>query len=229
MPLTASLGRPLIFLGAPGAGKGTQAQKVAAHFGIPQISTGDMFREHVAKGTELGKKAKVIMESGALVPDEIVIGMVAERIAQADCARGFLLDGFPRTRAQAERLEALLAERKLPAALVVNLNVSYNSLIRRLTGRRTCAGCGAIYNVFHRPPQTEGKCDACGGALTQRADDREEVIRERLKEYESKTAPLAEFYRQRGALVEMAADDAPEAVTPRLVETLAARASARAQ
>lgn len=214
------LSRPLLFLGPPGAGKGTQARAVAAHFGVPQISTGDMFRDHVARGTDLGREARAVMERGELVSDDIVSGMVAERIRRPDCAGGFLLDGFPRTVPQAERLEALLAEAGFPGPLAVNLEVSYTSLIRRLTGRRTCAVCGEIYNIYDRPPQQEGRCDRDAGKLTQRADDREDVVRERLNEYERKTKPLVEFYRHRSALLGVNGDESPEALTGRLIQLL---------
>jgi adenylate kinase len=222
------LSRPLIFLGPPGAGKGTQARAVAERLGVPQISTGDMFRDHVAHGTELGRQAKAVMERGELVSDEIVVAMVAERIARTDCEDGFLLDGFPRTQEQAERLEKLLEETKRPGALAVNLRVSYNDLIRRLTGRRTCKVCGEIYNIYYRPPKQEGRCDRDGGELFQRPDDREEVIRERLSEYEKKTRPLVDFYRQRQALLEVDGEGAPEELTERLLEKLAPLALAGA-
>jgi adenylate kinase len=222
------LSRPLIFLGPPGAGKGTQARAVAERLGVPQISTGDMFRDHVAHGTELGRQAKAVMERGELVSDEIVVAMVAERIARTDCEDGFLLDGFPRTQEQAERLEELLEETKRPGALAVNLRVSYNDLIRRLTGRRTCKVCGEIYNIYYRPPKQEGRCDRDGGELFQRPDDREEVIRERLSEYEKKTRPLVDFYRQRQALLEVDGEGAPEELTERLLEKLAPLALAGA-
>ncbi|MBI2955727.1 MAG: adenylate kinase [Acidobacteria bacterium] len=211
------LARPLIFLGPPGAGKGTQARVVAERLGIPQVSTGDMFRDHVQRGTELGRGAKAVMERGELVSDETVVAMVADRIGQPDCAHGFILDGFPRTATQAERLEALLRERGWEGALAVNFAVSYNELIRRLTGRRTCSVCGEIYNIHFRPPKVAGRCDREGGELVQRADDREEVVRQRLEEYERKTRPLVDFYRQRGALVELEANGQPEELTSRLL------------
>jgi len=220
MPTAKKLSRPLLFLGPPGAGKGTQARAIAAHFGVPQISTGDMFRDHVARGTELGRQAKAVMERGELVSDDIVCGMVAERIRRPDGAGGFLLDGFPRTVTQAERLETLLREAGWAGPLAVNLEVSYTSLIRRLTGRRTCAVCGEIYNIHDRPPQQPGRCDRDGGELTQRADDREDVVRERLNEYDRKTKPLIEFYEHRGALLTVNGDEAPEALTRRLIGLL---------
>ena len=213
--------RPLVFLGPPGAGKGTQARAVAERLGVPQISTGDMFRDHAARGTELGRQAKAVMERGELVSDDIVVGMVAERIARSDCAAGFILDGFPRTVPQAERLEALLAESGRPGPLAVNFRLSYTNLVRRLTGRRTCVLCGEIYNIYFRPPKVEGRCDRDGGELTQRADDREEVIRERLNAYERQTQPLIDFYRQRRALLDVDAEAPPEELTRRLLTLLA--------
>ncbi|HEX9764197.1 MAG TPA: adenylate kinase [Candidatus Acidoferrales bacterium] len=222
MAATAPRIRPLVFLGAPGAGKGTQARAVAEHLGVPQISTGDMFRDHAARGTELGKQAKVVMERGELVSDNLVVGMVAERIARPDCAAGFILDGFPRTVPQAERLETLLAETGRPGVLAVNFRIGYTDLVRRLTGRRTCVLCGEIYNIHFRPPKVEGRCDRDGGELKQRADDREEVIRERLNAYERQTQPLVDFYRERGALLDVDAEAAPEELTRRLLELLEA-------
>jgi len=222
MAATAPRIRPLVFLGAPGAGKGTQARAVAEHLGVPQISTGDMFRDHAARGTELGKQAKVVMERGELVNDNLVVGMVAERIARPDCAAGFILDGFPRTVPQAERLETLLAETGRPGVLAVNFRIGYTDLVRRLTGRRTCVLCGEIYNIHFRPPKVEGRCDRDGGELKQRADDREEIIRERLNAYERQTQPLVDFYRERGALLDVDAEAAPEELTRRLLELLEA-------
>ena len=222
MAATAPRIRPLVFLGAPGAGKGTQARAVAERLGVPQISTGDMFRDHAARGTELGKQAKVVMERGELVSDNLVVGMVAERIARPDCAAGFILDGFPRTVPQAERLETLLAETGRPGVLAVNFRIGYTDLVRRLTGRRTCVLCGEIYNIHFRPPKVEGRCDRDGGELKQRTDDREEVIRERLNAYERQTQPLVDFYRERGALLDVDAEAAPEELTRRLLELLEA-------
>lgn len=212
--------QPLIFLGPPGAGKGTQAREMAEHFGVPQIATGDMFRDHVARGTELGRQAKAVMERGELVSDDIVCAMVAERVRQPDCAAGFILDGFPRTEAQAERLDALVEENGFPGVLAVNLQVGYDSLIRRLSGRRTCSVCGEIYNVYSRPPQTEGRCDRDGGTLTQRADDHEDVIRERLNAYERQTKSLVEFYRERGALLEVNGEQEPQTLARQLIGQL---------
>jgi len=203
--------RALIFLGPPGAGKGTQAKEVAKHFAVPHLSTGDMFREHVGKGTELGRKAKPIMERGELVPDEIVLGMVEERIARPDCANGCVFDGFPRTIGQAEKLDEMLRRRGF-GTLVVHIAVAYDALVRRLTGRRSCKTCGEIYNIYDRPPKVEGRCDKDGGELIHRADDREDVIRERLASYDRQTKPLIEYYRSRGSLQDVDGGAAMDAV-----------------
>lgn len=216
----AGLSRPVVLLGAPGAGKGTQAREVTKRFDVPQIATGDMFRDHVARGTDLGRQAKAVMERGELVSDAIVCAMVEDRVRRPDCRAGFLLDGFPRTLAQAERLEEILAAAGFGAVLAINLEVSYDSLFRRLTGRRTCKSCGEIYNIYNRLPRVSGRCDREGDELVQRADDREEVIRERLAAYERQTKPLIDFYRQRGALVEVNGDESPEALNHRLIEIL---------
>ncbi len=228
MSTAKKLSRPVIFLGPPGAGKGTQARAVAERLGVPQVATGDMFRDQVARGTALGRQAKAVMERGELVSDEIVVAMVADRIRQPDCADGFILDGFPRTREQAERLEALLQANGWSGVLAVSLQVSYTKLIRRLTGRRTCTVCGEIYNIYYRPPQQEGRCDLDGGELTQRSDDREEVIRERLRQYEEQTKPLADFYLDRQSLLEVESDGSPEELTERLLKTLAPLSAAGA-
>jgi adenylate kinase len=205
---------PVILLGPPGAGKGTQAKLVVARYGIPQISTGDILRENVAAGTELGKKAKAIMERGELVPDELVIDMVQERLKRADCQRGFILDGFPRTVAQAEWVTKFLKQhaRKWPPLVVANMRVDYNELMRRLAGRRTCPTCGRIYNIYFQPPRVAGICDVDGTALITRKDDREEVVSERLKAYEKQTLPLVDYYRQQGRLVEVDGDRPVEEV-----------------
>ncbi len=193
---------PIVLQGPPGAGKGTQAKLIAEHYGIPHISTGDILRDNVARGTDLGRKAKRVMERGDLVSDDLVNGMVADRIKQPDADRGFVLDGFPRTVAQAEWLDRELAERKgdRKPMVVVGVDVSYNQLLQRLTGRRTCPVDGKIYNIYLQPPKNEGVCDACGTQLFQRADDTEEVISERLKSYERQTKPLEDFYRKQGRL-----------------------------
>ncbi len=192
----------IVLLGPPGAGKGTQAKLIAKHYGIPHISTGDILRSNVARGTELGRKAKAVMERGELVSDDLVNGMVADRIKQPDCDRGFVLDGFPRTVAQAEWLDSELAEKagNTRPTVVIDVDVSYNQLLQRLTGRRTCPVDGKIYNIYLQPPKEEGVCDVCGTQLFQRVDDTEEVISERLKSFERQTLPLEDFYRKQGRL-----------------------------
>jgi adenylate kinase len=210
---------PVILFGPPGAGKGTQAKVLTQTYGIPQISTGDILREHVSQETELGKKAKVYMDSGVYVPDELVFEMAAERLNLADCVKGFILDGFPRTVPQAEWLDRFLGNRAFETlkdcrpAVVVMFKVDYNALLQRLTGRRSCPTCGRIYNVHLAPPQVPDKCDCDGSPLIQRADDHVNVISERLKEYEKQTLPLAEYYRKRGRLLEIDGDQPVEKVT----------------
>ncbi len=199
----AGVKRAVIFLGAPGAGKGTQAREAAKELGVPHLSTGDMFRENVAKGTELGRRAEPIMKSGALVPDDITLGMVEERIGRTDCARGFIFDGFPRTLAQAEKLDELLQQRGFGKATVVYITVPDEIVIRRVTGRRTCKQCGAIYNIYDAPPKVAGRCDHDGAELVQRADDSEQTARSRIEAYHRQTLPLVEHYRRAGALVEV--------------------------
>lgn len=195
---------PIILLGAPGAGKGTQAKLIAQRYGIPQISTGDILRDNVARGTELGRKADPIMKAGGLVPDDLVLVMVQDRLSQLDCDRGFILDGFPRTVKQAEWLDKYLTSRSFVgqtlAPVVMNVEVSYNQLLQRLTGRRSCPVEGTIYNIYFQPPRKEGVCDSCGSQLVQRKDDKEEVISKRLKEYERQTLPLVDYYRRQGRL-----------------------------
>ncbi|GAB4297210.1 MAG: adenylate kinase [Myxococcota bacterium] len=192
--------RRLIFIGPPGAGKGTQAKMMVDEFKIPQVSTGDMLRAAVKEGTELGKKAKEFMNAGKLVPDEVVIGLIRERLAKEDCKAGFILDGFPRTLPQAEVLDKLLAELKMPLDSVLLLDVADSELIERLTGRRTCRGCGAMYHIKHQPPKKEGVCDKCGGELYLRDDDKEETIKNRLAVYHNQTSPLVNYYEKRSLL-----------------------------
>ncbi len=192
--------RNVILLGAPGAGKGTQAERIVAGFGLPHISTGEMLRAAVANDTEMGREAQKYMESGALVPDEVVIGVVRERLAEPDALAGFLLDGFPRTIPQAEQLDAMLAGAGRAVTHVVLIDVPADELVQRIAGRRSCARCGKLYNVTFDPPKTDGVCDVCGGELTQRADDNEETVRNRLAVYEEQTAPLIGYYTERGVL-----------------------------
>lgn len=190
----------LILLGPPGAGKGTQAKKLVSELGIPQISTGDMLREAVKAGSPMGIKAKSYMDSGALVPDDVVVGIVEERIQQDDCRKGFMLDGFPRTTAQADALSGMMANKGIKLDHVVCLDADKEELVRRLSGRRTCRQCMAPYHVEFNPPAQAGVCDRCGGELYQRDDDKEEAIRARLVTYDKQTQPLIEYYRTRGLL-----------------------------
>ena len=190
----------LILLGAPGAGKGTQAKLISERHGIPQIATGDILREAVTSGTELGRKAKEFMDRGELVPDEIVIGIVKERLAQPDCENGFILDGFPRTLVQAEALDNILAEMNKKIDAVINIDVSEEETIKRITYRRTCKKCGAIYHLIYNPPKEDKKCDKCGGELYQRDDDKEETVRERFRVYRERTEPLIDYYKKKGLL-----------------------------
>ena len=185
----------LILLGPPGAGKGTQAQRIVERYHIPQISTGDILRAAVKDGTPLGTKAKGFMDRGQLVPDEIIIGTIAERLKTKDCDPGFILDGFPRTIPQAEALQSILTKIGKRIDHVINIEVPSEELVRRLTGRRTCKNCGAMFHLLFQPPKKQETCDRCGGLLYQRADDNEETIRTRLKEYEKQTAPLIQYYR----------------------------------
>ena len=188
----------IILMGPPGAGKGTQATKIEDAFHLPHISTGDMFREAISQGTPLGKKAKAIIEEGGLVPDEITIGLVKERLSKDDCANGYLLDGFPRTLAQAEALTAMGPEIGRAATLVVDISVPDEELTKRIAGRRVCPKCGASYNVHFLPPKEEGICDRCGETLIQRKDDNEASFAIRLANYHNQTAPLIEYYKKQG-------------------------------
>ncbi len=190
----------LVLLGAPGAGKGTQAKMLIEKYNIPQISTGDILRKAVADGTPLGKEAKVIMDKGELVTDEIVIGLVKERLVQDDCKNGYILDGFPRTTPQAEELDNVLTAMGSPLDVALSVDVAMSELMQRLTGRRTCGGCQQMYNVHFSAPAKEGVCDKCGGELMQRADDKEETIKNRLDVYQKSTAPLIDYYGNKGIL-----------------------------
>jgi adenylate kinase len=196
----------VIFLGAPGAGKGTQARRLAAGSGVPQVATGDMLREAVAAGTRLGAEAKRFMDQGALVPDEVVIGLVDERLSRPDAAPGYVLDGFPRTVAQAQALDALLRRLGQDLDRVVFFDVSRDELLRRLTGRRVCRQCGTAFHLVSAPPKVPGRCDQCGGELYQREDDAEATVGRRLDVYQTQTAPLLDYYRTRGLLVRVAGE-----------------------
>ena len=195
---------PILLLGAPGVGKGTQAKELVAKWGIPQISTGDLLRYNRDNGTPLGVKAKAIMAEGHLVPDDLVNAMVAERLKQPDTANGYILDGFPRTLGQATWLDEQIgaAASALPV-IAVSINVGYNELLRRITGRRSCPKCGTIYNIYLQPPKVDEKCDLDGTPLVRRSDDTEEVFRERMRTYESQTAPVVEHYRALGRFEEV--------------------------
>lgn len=190
----------LVLMGLPGAGKGTQAEKIVQKYGIPHISTGDMFRATMKEGTALGLQAKAYMDRGDLVPDEVTIGIVRERLSKDDCQKGFLLDGFPRTVAQAEALENILAELDRSIDYVINIEVDKGILMERLTGRRICKECGATYHLVFNPPAKPGVCDKCGGELYQRADDNEETVANRLEVNMKQTQPLLDFYRTKGYL-----------------------------
>lgn len=190
----------LVLLGAPGAGKGTQAKKLIEKHGIPQISTGDILRKAVADGTPLGKEAKSYMDKGELVPDKVVIGLIEDRLKQPDCKKGFILDGFPRNTAQAETLDAMLKKLNMPLDSALSVDVPKDDLMKRLTGRRTCKGCQQMYNIYFSPPKKNGVCDKCGGELFHRDDDKEETIKRRLDVYDAQTAPLISYYKKCGIL-----------------------------
>ena len=189
-----------VLLGPPGAGKGTQAVRLVEKYNVPHISTGDIFRKNIKEGTELGKKAQEYMNSGKLVPDELVVDLVKDRLLQDDCKNGYLLDGFPRTIFQAEQLDKFLAEQGQQLDAVINFEVDYDTLIVRLTGRRVCKSCGAGYHITNMPPKKEGVCDRCGGELEQRKDDTKETAVNRIAVYEESTAPLIDYYTKTGAL-----------------------------
>lgn len=213
----------LILLGPPGAGKGTQAKRLSASLGVPQLSTGDMLRAEVAAGSALGQKVKAVMEAGKLVSDDILIELVAHRIDQPDCRKGFILDGFPRSLPQAEALDRMLAERKLKIDRVIEMKVDADALVERITGRFTCAKCGAGYHdKFHRP-KTDGVCDQCGGtAFTRRADDKEDKVRTRMDAYTAETAPLLPYYRGRGVLAAVDGMASMDAVTREMAQVIGA-------
>lgn len=212
----------IILMGPQGSGKGTQAMRLANEFGIPHISTGDTLRAAIAAGTPLGQQAKAAVESGQLVADEIMIGLVAERLAAPDCVKGFLLDGFPRTVPQAEAIAAALSDLELSLQAVINLDVPRDTLMQRLTGRRTCQDCGAIYHVDFQPPAQAGVCDRCGGPLYQRQDDVPDVIATRLDAYDRQTSPLLAFYETEGLLHNVRGDEPPDSVTAAIRHILAA-------
>lgn len=212
----------LVFLGPPGAGKGTQAARLAEQTGVPHIATGDMFRQAVREDTALGREVRGYLDRGQLVPDDVTVRVVRDRLMRPDCARGFILDGFPRTVPQAVALDEVLAEMGSSLDKVVAIRVDGEEIVRRLGGRRVCSQCGMTYNVYSNPPRQEGRCDRCGGALYQRDDDREDTIRERLAVYERQTAPLEDYYRLRGKLVEVDGGRSLEAVAADIRRVVAA-------
>lgn len=218
---------PVVLLGAPGAGKGTQAKRIVEVHWVPQISTGDLLRDNVGRGTELGRQAKAIMEGGGLVSDELVCGMVAQRVLTEDCHRGFILDGFPRTVAQAEWLDGFLTGAEFAAhpctslpPVVIEIAVSYNHLFQRLTGRRSCPTCQRIYNIHFQPPREFGRCDHDGAELVTRKDDTEDVIAQRLKAYERQTLPLVEYYKRQGRLRSVDGEKSLEQVTEETLKAI---------
>jgi len=210
----------LILLGPPGAGKGTQAQRIVERYHIPQVSTGDILRTAVKEGTPLGKKAKAFMDQGKLVPDEVVIGIIEGRLRAPDCNPGFILDGFPRTIVQAEALQAILTKMGKSMDHVINIEVYSEELVRRLTGRRTCKNCGAMFHLLFHPPKREGVCDRCGGVLYQREDDKEETIRMRLREYEKQTTPLIQHYQLKNCLRSVQGVGGQDEIFERIVRLL---------
>lgn len=212
----------LVFMGPPGAGKGTQAKAVAEAYGIPHVSSGDIFRAEIAAETELGKQIKGYLDSGALVPDEITVKAVVGRLGAGDCAGGWLLDGFPRTEVQARALDEALEAAGAKLGAVVNLEVDHESIVRRMAGRRVCPNCGRSYHTEHIPPKVEGICDdeACGGRLMTREDDKPETVRQRLATYQQATAPLIDYYDRRGLLIRTDGSGTPDHVRERLFEQL---------
>ena len=210
----------LVFLGAPGSGKGTQARKLMEKYASPQISTGDLLRAAVADGSELGQKAKAAMEAGKLVADEIVIGMIRERLHQKDTGFGFILDGFPRSHAQAKALDDMLQQEGKPLHKAVLIDVKFDALMKRLTGRRTCGDCGQMYNIYYSPSKKEGACDHCGGKLLQRADDNEQTIGNRLKVYQEQTEPLVEYYKKQGKFASVDGEGEMEKIYARIIQAL---------
>jgi adenylate kinase len=205
----------LVLFGPPSAGKGTQAQKLSKKYGIPQIATGDLLREHVAKKTPIGLKVKAILDAGKLGPDDLVVQMISERVAQPDCRNGYILDGFPRTMGQAKELEKMT-----DIDLVLNIVVDFEVLVERAVGRRICPRDNSVYHVKFNPPKKPGICDICGGPLIQREDDREETVRRRLKVYQEQTAPLIEHYQKKGKLVDIDGSGGIDAVFDRLVKAI---------
>lgn len=210
----------IVLLGAPGAGKGTQAKILIEKYGMPQISTGDLLRAAVAAGTALGKEAKSYMDKGELVPDSVVLGMVEERLKQDDCKKGYILDGFPRNTAQAEALDKMLASLNMSLTAALSVDVPLEDLMKRLTGRRTCKGCGQMYNVYFKAPAKEGVCDKCSGELFQRDDDKEATIKKRLEVYTAQTEPLIGYYKSKGILKSVSGTGSIDEIFKKVTEVL---------
>ncbi len=210
----------IIMLGAPGAGKGTQAKKIASKYGIPHISTGDIFRANIKNGTELGKKAKVFMDQGLLVPDELVVDLIMDRFQEADCQNGYVLDGFPRTIPQAKALDDALAKNNDAMEYAIDVDVPDENIINRMSGRRACVGCGGTYHLVTIPPKTEGICDTCGGELILREDDKPETVQNRLKVYHDQTQPLIDYYQGKGILKTVDGTKSPEAVLEDIISII---------
>ncbi len=223
----SALRRAVILLGPPGAGKGTQAQRIALRYRLPHLSTGDMLRDHIARETDLGRQAKPLMEHGQLVPDDIVLSMVEDRISKPDCAGGFVFDGFPRTLRQAEDLERICKRQNFGYTIVLHMVVDPDLLMRRLTGRRICKANGHIYNIYDRPPKVEGICDVDGSELLHRPDDTERVIGGRLNAYDIMTRPLVDYYKGEGLLIAVDAMAKADAVTESIEKTLDRAEAAR--
>ena len=210
----------IVLLGAPGAGKGTQAKILIEKYGMPQISTGDLLRAAVGAGTALGKEAKSFMDKGELVPDSVVLGMVEERLKQDDCKKGYILDGFPRNTAQAEALDKMLASLNMQLTAALSVDVPFEDLMKRLTGRRTCKACGQMYNIYFKPPAKEGVCDKCSGELFQRDDDKEATIKKRLEVYNAQTAPLIDYYGKKGIVKSVSGTGSIDDIFKKVCEAL---------
>lgn len=210
----------IVLLGAPGAGKGTQAKILIEKYGMPQISTGDLLRAAVAAGTALGKEAKSYMDKGELVPDSVVLGMVGERLKQDDCKKGYILDGFPRNTAQAEALDKMLASLNMSLTAALSVDVPFEDLMKRLTGRRTCKACGQMYNIYFKAPAKEAVCDKCSGELFQRDDDKEATIKKRLEVYTAQTEPLIGYYKNKGIVKSVSGTGSIDEIFKKVSEVL---------
>lgn len=212
----------IIMLGAPGAGKGTQAKRIAAKYGVPHISTGDIFRANIKNGTELGKKAKVYMDQGLLVPDELVVDLIMDRFQEPDCVKGYVLDGFPRTIPQAKALDDALAKNNDAVEYAIDVDVPDENIVTRMSGRRACVGCGATYHLVTIPPKKEGICDTCGGELILRDDDKPETVQKRLTVYHEQTQPLIDYYKGKGVLKTVDGTKTPEEAFDEIVAIIEA-------